>query len=127
MKTLLNPWFIAGCVIWAIVITTRKLGHPMPPLINGYVDDLFAVPVIANLSLWYMRKLVIRSDYYVLSAWKVVFIVIYLTLVFEIFLPFISKKYTGDWIDAGSYVVGGFFFYFVMNRPILSRKQKDQS
>lgn len=122
MKTLLNPWFIAGCVIWAIVITARKLGHPMPPLINGYVDDAFAVPVIANLSLWYMRKIVIRSDYYVLSAWKVAFIVIYLALVFEVFLPLISKKYTGDWIDAGLYVFGGFFFYFVMNRPLLSRK-----
>jgi hypothetical protein len=124
MKTLLNLWFIAGCVIWAIVITTRKLGHPMPPLINGYVDDAFGVPVIANLSLWYMRKVVIRSDHYVLSAWKVAFIVIYLTLVFEVFLPFISKRYTGDWIDATLYVFGGFFFYFVMNKPILNRKPK---
>jgi hypothetical protein len=124
MKTLLNPWFIAGCVIWAIVITARKLGHPMPLLVNDYIDDAFAVPVIANLSLWYMRKVVIRSDYYVLSFWKVAFIVIYLTLVFEVFLPFISKTYTHDWIDAGLYVFGGFFFYFVMNRPILSRKPK---
>ena len=124
MKTLLNPWFIAGCVIWAIVITTRKLGHPMPWLINNYIDDAFAVPVIANVSLWYMRKVVIGSDYYVLSAWKVSFIVIYLTLVFEVFLPLISKTYTGDWIDTGLYVFGGFFFYFVMNKPILSRKPK---
>jgi hypothetical protein len=124
MKTLLNPWFIAGCVIWAIVIPARKLGHPMPSLINGYLDDAFAVPVIANLSLWYMRKVVIGSDYYVLSGWKVAFIVIYLALVFEVFLPFVSKKYTGDWIDTGLYVFGGFFFYFVMNRPLVSRKPK---
>jgi hypothetical protein len=123
MKTLLNPWFIAGCVIWALVITARKLGHPMPPLFNNYIDDAFAVPVIANFSLWYMRKVVIGSEYYVLSAWKVAFIVIYLTLVFEVFLPFISKTYTGDWIDTGLYAFGGLFFYFVMNRP-LSKKRK---
>jgi hypothetical protein len=127
MKTLLNPWFVAGCVIWAIVITTRKLGHPLPPLVNGYVDDAFAVPVIANLSLWYMRTVVICSEYYVLSAWKVTFIVLYLTLVFELFLPAVSKAYTGDPIDAGLYVFGGLFFYFAMNKPILSRKAKDQS
>ena len=125
MKTLLNPWFIAGCVIWAIVITVRKLGHPAPPLINNYVDDAFAVPVIANLSLCYMRVFVIHSNYYVLSAWKVTFIVGYLAFVFEVFLPFISKSYTGDWIDAGLYVIGGFFFYFVMNKPLLNRKSSD--
>ncbi|HEX3383835.1 MAG TPA: hypothetical protein VHS53_01540, partial [Mucilaginibacter sp.] len=90
--------------------------------INGYVDDVFAVPVIANLSLCYMRVFVIGSNYYVLSAWKVVFIVIYLTLVFEVLLPLISKTYTSDWIDAGLYVFGGFFFYFVMNKPLFSRK-----
>ncbi|HWD87011.1 MAG TPA: hypothetical protein VG367_02720 [Mucilaginibacter sp.] len=122
MKTLLNPWFIAGCLIWVTVMITRKTGHPLPMFINGYVDDVFAVPVIANLSLCYMRVFVIGSNYYVLSAWKVVFIVIYLTLVFEVLLPLISKTYTSDWIDAGLYVFGGFFFYFVMNKPLFSRK-----
>src|SRR3569833_1249809 len=105
MKSLLNPWFIAGCVIWAIVITVRKLGHPAPPLINSYVDDAFAIPVIAYLSLCYMRVFVIGSNYYELSGWKVTFIVVYLTLVFEVFLPLISKSYTPDWIDAGLYVI----------------------
>jgi hypothetical protein len=103
---------------------TRKTGHPLLPVINGYVDDAFAIPVIANLSLCYMRGFVIRSNYYVLSGWKVAFIVIYLTIVFEVFLPAISKTYTSDWIDTSLYVVGGFFFYFVMNKPLLSRKQK---
>ncbi|MBS1532460.1 MAG: hypothetical protein JSU01_19310 [Bacteroidetes bacterium] len=125
MKTLLNPWFIVGCLIWTTVMITRKSGHPLPPLINGYVDDAFAIPVIANLSLCYMRAFVIHSNYYVLSAWKVTFIVIYLTFVFEIFLPLISKTYTMDWIDAALYVLGGLFFYFVMNRPLLNRKSSD--
>jgi hypothetical protein len=124
MKTLLNPWFIIGCVIWAIVIVMRKSGHPSPHLINGYVDDVFAVPIIANLSLCFMRVFVIYSNHYVLSARKVAFIVIYLTLVFEILLPLLSKTYTGDWIDAVLYVAGGILFYFVMDKPLLSRKHK---
>ncbi|MFB9841358.1 hypothetical protein [Mucilaginibacter ginsenosidivorans] len=123
MRTLLNPWFVAGCVIWVIVYSFRRLAHPVP-WINGYVDDFFAVPVIANLSLWFMRGAVIRSNYYVLSAWKVTFIVIYVSLVFEVLLPAFSKTYTGDWVDALLYAIGGVFFYFVMNKPALSKKPK---
>ena len=121
LKTLLNPWFITGCAIWAVVIISRKLGHPVP-IVNGYIDDAFAVPVIAGLSLWFMRVFIIKSDYYVLSRWKVVFIVIYVSLVFEVLLPLISKKYTADWIDVLLYSIGGFFFYWVMNKPLLIRR-----
>jgi len=123
MKTLLNPWFILGCLVWIIIFTSRKLGHPVY-LLNGYIDDAFAIPVIANLSLCFMRVAVIRSNYYVLSAGKVAFIVIYTSVVFEGFLPFISKKYTADWIDVLLYITGGVFFYFVMNKPLLSTKPK---
>jgi hypothetical protein len=103
-------------------MTTRKFHHPIP-VFNGYIDDAFAVPVIASLALCFQRVVIIRSDYYVLSAGKVTFIVVYLALVFEVFLPLISKKYTGDWIDAGLYVVGGLFFYWVMNKPIIPKKR----
>ena len=123
MRTLLNPWFIAGCVTWLFIYTFRRVGHPIP-WVNNYIDDFFAVPVIANLSLWFMRSAVIRSNYYVLSAWKVTFIVIYLSVVFEVLLPLASKTYTGDWIDALLYAAGGIFFYFIMNRPLLSGKRK---
>jgi hypothetical protein len=121
MKTLLNPWFILGCITWVIIYSSRKLGHPVP-LLNGYIDDFFAIPVIANIVLSYMRVMIIKSDYYVLSAWKVVFIVLYVSLMFEVLLPLYSKKYTGDWIDAVLYAIGGVFFYFVMNKPVASRK-----
>ena len=126
MRTLLNPWFILGCITWVIIYSTRKLGHPVPWL-NDYIDDFFAIPVIASIALCYMRVMVIRSYYYILSPWKVIFIVLYVSLVFEVLLPLISKKYTGDWIDALLYAVGGCFFYFMMNKPILSRKQKAKS
>jgi hypothetical protein len=118
MKTLLNPWFIAGCLTWAIVLTARKLGHPLPPYINGYINDAFAVPVIANLGLWFQRVIIIKSNYYGLAPCHVIFIVVYLILVFEIVLPYLSKTYTADWIDALLYIIGGIFFYKVMNKPL---------
>jgi hypothetical protein len=121
MKTLLNRWFITGCLIWIIVLAARKTGHPLP-LVNGYINDAFAIPVIANLGLWFQRVLIIKNNYYVLSPLHVFFIVAYVSVVFEGLLPLYSKTYTADWIDVLLYIAGGLFFYFVMNRPLFEQK-----
>ena len=118
MKTLLNPWFVVGCAGWLIVFTLRRSGHPLP-VVNGYIDDLFAIPVIANLGLWFQRILIIKNNYYVLSPWHIVFIVAYVAVVFEWLLPHFSKAYTGDWTDVLLYALGGLFFYWVMNKPVV--------
>jgi len=118
MKTLLNPWFIVCFVAWAVVIAARKTDHPIPYL-NGYTGDICCIPVIANLGLWFQRVFIIKNNYYVLSAGRVAFIVIYVSIVFEGLLPWFSKTYTADWIDVMLYALGGFFFYRVMNKPLL--------
>ncbi len=123
MKTLLNPWFILGCITWAIVISFRKMGHPLP-FVNGYLGDVFAIPVIANLALCFQRAITIKNNYYILGPWQVTFIVVYVSLVFEGLLPWLSKTYTADWVDVLLYGIGGLFFYWVMNRPIVTLKNK---
>ena len=123
MKTLRNKWFIGGCLVWLVVIILRRSGHPLPVL-NGYIDDLLAIPVIANLGLWFQRVFVIRNNYYVLSPWHVVFIVVYVSVLFELALPHYSNTYTGDWIDVVLYLVGGVFFYKLINRPIIAEKRQ---
>jgi hypothetical protein len=122
MKTLLNKWFLAGCLVWLVVFITRKLGHPLPLYINGYITDLFAIPVIASLALCVQRVVVIKSNYYSLSVWHVAFITAYVALVFEVLLPAYSKTYTGDWIDVVLYIIGGIFFYKVMNKPVMETR-----
>jgi len=122
MKTLYNGWFITGCITWLIVYSARRLGHPIPG-INGYIDDLIAIPVISNLGLWFQRQSVIRNNYYVLAPWQVAFIVLYVTIVFEALLPALSKTYTADWVDIILYIFGGLFFYKMMNRPLMKFKK----
>ena len=121
MKTLLNRWFIAGCTIWITVFITRKLDYPLP-FINSYIDDAFAIPVIANFGLWFQRVFIIKNNYYVLAPWHIIFIVVYVCLTFEGLLPFLSKTYTADWIDVLLYALGGIFFYYVMNKPLSSER-----
>ena len=122
MKTLYNGWFITGCLTWLVVYMARRFGHPLP-FINGYIDDLIAIPVIANLGLWFQRQFIIRNNYYVLAPSHVVFIIIYVTLLFEILLPGLSKTYTADWVDIILYIFGGLFFYKMMNKPIVEFKK----
>jgi len=119
MKTLLNKWFLASCFIWLVVIITRRTGHPLPSLINGYVDDLVAIPVIAALTLCFQRVFIFHNNHYVLAIGHVVFITAYVTLVFEVLLPLFSKRYTGDWADVVLYVLGAVFFYKVMNKAVM--------
>jgi len=123
MKTLLNKWFVSGCIMWVIVTIIRKSGHPLP-LLNGYINDVLAIPLIANLGLWFQRVFVIRNNYYVLSPWHVIFIVVYVSVLFELALPYYSKTYTGDWIDVILYLAGGIFFYLIINKPIIAEKRQ---
>ncbi len=89
-----------------------------PAYINGYLTDFAAGPVIATLGLCFMRVVVIRNNYYVLSPKQVAFVIIYLSLLFEGLLPLLSNKYTADWADIVLYASGGIFFYKVINKPL---------
>jgi hypothetical protein len=124
MKTLLNPWFIAGCIIWLVTTIFRKLHHPLP-YVNGYINDAVAVPVIGNLTLCFQRVVVIKNNFYTFLPRYVIFIVAYVSFVFEWLLPKFSTTYTGDWWDVLLYVIGGVFFYMMMNKPIVVERYSD--
>lgn len=118
MKTLLNPWFLVFCVLWAVFYLARVSHRPIL-FLHGHFTDLLAVPVIANLGLWFQRVLTYKRSTYVLKPGHVIFIVIYLSLVFEWFLPkYDPQKFTGDWLDVLLYIFGGIFFFRVMNKPL---------
>jgi hypothetical protein len=118
MKTLLNPWFLLGCITWLLVMGFRRSGHPLP-YVNGHLNDFIAIPVIATLGLWFQRIIIYKTSYYVLSPWHIVFIVVYVSIVFEALLPLLSRRYTADWIDVLLYVAGGLFFFKLMNKPLI--------
>jgi hypothetical protein len=121
MKTLLNRWFIAACLVWLTVTIFRRAHHPLP-YVNGYINDAMAIPVIANITLWFQRVVIVNSNHYTLSAKQVGFIVAYVSIVFEGLLPLLSKTYTGDWADVLLYCFGGLFFYRVMDKPVVEER-----
>jgi hypothetical protein len=121
MKTLLNPWFIVFCSIWAVLYFARITHHPVLYL-NGHLGDFLAVPVLANLGLCFQRIFIDKRSTYVLKPGHLVFIVLYLSIAFEWLLPkYHPETFTGDWTDTVLYVIGGVFFWLIINKPISAK------
>lgn len=118
MKTLFNPWFIVFCFIWGILYVARITHHPIF-FLNGHLGDFLAVPVLANLGLWFQRIFIVKRSTYILKATHVIFIVIYLSVAFEWLLPkYHPEIFTADWTDILLYIIGGVFFFRLMNKPL---------
>ncbi|MBK0382516.1 hypothetical protein I5M32_06030 [Pedobacter sp. SD-b] len=114
MKTLLNRWLMIFSLIWLIVFICTKQGLYFYWPIQFYLIDLLAVPIIAQLCLWWMRFILQKPDHQ-LSKWNILIIIIALIIVFEIYLPMKNPRYVGDFYDGVMYVLGGFFFLSMMN------------
>lgn len=117
MKTLSNYWFIAFCLVWLLIKTSRNFGLSIPGF-NNHLTDLLAIPVISNLALAFQRKFIEKSEIYCLKPGHILFIVAYTALVFEFILPRYSDNYIADILDVLMYVLGGLIFWSLMNRPV---------
>ena len=117
MKTLLNFYFIGFSLIWLTIYSSNLLSYQFYWLIQFYLLDLIAVPILAQIGLWWMRLIKGKCNE-LLSVWHIAFIVLSLSFVFEIYMPKHQTRYTADVWDIMMYFLGGLFFYFVMNKPI---------
>jgi uncharacterized membrane protein YjjB (DUF3815 family) len=116
MKTLTNFYFIGFSLIWLTIYTSNLFDYQFYWIIQFYLLDLIAVPILAQLGLWWMRIIKGKRDD-LLSIWHIAFIVLSLSFVFEIYMPKHQTRYTADVWDILMYFLGGLFFYFVMNKP----------
>ena len=81
--------------------------------LHRFIDDILAVPIIGTIILYFHRRF--RDESYTLPLSHIVTIVVALTLVFEIVLPFFSNQYTRDLIDVAAYTIGAAFFHLEIN------------
>lgn len=96
---------LMGVLCWALIHITRHYHHPIP-ILNDYLTDVLAVPVIAQICLWITRRFIVRDAAYVYPRWYFLFIAAYLSIVFEVIMPHLSPAYTADIGDVGAYFVG---------------------
>lgn len=91
----------------------------IPQIYRYYLPDLLAIPVLIVLTR-FLLFLLSNSGFYKLlqplTFGFIAFISLFVALIFELILPYLSDSYTADKLDVLMYVFGGIIFYFTLNK-----------
>ncbi len=118
MSVIKNPFFYIPALLFLANQILEKAFTVFLPIVHGYFDDIFAIPVILGITLHIYRLIHPRKDNFSFTKTQIFVAVIYVSVVFEWFLPKFSNTYISDLLDVACYVLGGFYFYFLINTPI---------
>ncbi|MGK7391128.1 MAG: hypothetical protein ACNS60_12285 [Candidatus Cyclobacteriaceae bacterium M2_1C_046] len=115
MNPLKSPVFIICCLLFiAHQVFQLFLNWPLP-LIDSFLDNLLAMPVILTLLLAERKYLFKWKDYYRLTSLEVIIATLFIAFISEIVFPAFSDDFTGDWWDLLFLAMGGLIFYFTIN------------
>jgi len=66
-----------------------------------------------------MRIFINRTNRYLLSVGQILFVVVYVSVILGLVLPYFSTQYSYHLTDMLLYALGGFFFYKKMNKMVV--------
>lgn len=120
MSVLRNPWWWAAVLIFAAhQLMQRGMGMDLGPL-DSYLDPFLAAPIL--LGFWlFERQLVFKVPE--LSWFETVVATLVLAVIFEEVFPRYEEGFRRDIIDYLFYGLGGVYFYFLINRGIVSHSR----
>ena len=117
MHPLKNYYFITGCLLYLFVQLCRTLSIKFPILINSYLTDLLFIPLLLFFTIWLLR--IIKRDKKIkLSVFKLIFTWLFISIVFEYYLPQKNSIYTADIVDVFMYFFGTVSFYFLQKKRL---------
>ncbi|WP_035564084.1 hypothetical protein [Hymenobacter sp. IS2118] len=112
-----HPLFVGAGLLYLVFQLNRQvLRWPLPAVLTSYLADALAMPIMLSLALAAHRRVVARSrtfvlpDAWLLSAWA------YVSVFFEVVLPYFSATAVGDPFDAVAYAVGTLAFRYWLNQ-----------
>ncbi len=110
-------WFLGFMIVYFITRYFRSF-EATPDFFKYYFTDLLFIPTVSTFALIFVR-LFKRDNTLTISIWLVGFLVIWMCIYFEWYLPTYKSHvhpYTSDWVDVLMYVLGGFWFLWVQSR-----------
>ncbi len=116
MTVFKNPFFFIPVLIFTINQVLERYFELFIPIIHSYLDDLLAIPVILGITLQIYRKIHPQKDAFSFTKKQILVAVIYVSIVFELILPYFSSTYTSDIYDAVCYTLGAIYFFFLINQ-----------
>ena len=124
MKILYSPVFIICCILFVAHQATQQFFRISIPLVDNHLDNLLAPPILFTLLVAERRIIFKRGADYTLDQTEVILATLFLIVVSEWLFPFLSDNFTSDWMDVLVYVMGGFLFYYTINKRHKPRKTK---
>lgn len=99
MKPFQSPLFIISCVLFVVHQVVQKGFDIHHSLIDSYLDNLVAMPIILTLlqveRAWLFRKGVT----YRLPVTDILLATLYVSIISEYVFPLFSRHFTFDWVD----------------------------
>ncbi|MEM8527166.1 MAG: hypothetical protein AAGG68_21175 [Bacteroidota bacterium] len=92
----------------------QKMLHFSIPFLDSYYDP-FAAAVLGLFALRMERKYLWKKKRIKFKWYEVMTIVMVLALISEQLFPYLSNAFTRDWWDYFAFVLGGIYFYFLLN------------
>jgi len=115
MKSLKTAFFIC-CLLFAILQSFYFLDQPVPKLIKFYLADFLCMPIVLSICLFAVQYL--KKDKSLrLNLLTVLSVFVMYAIYFEVILPPLHWRYTGDIIDVLLYFIGSGLFYLLQKLP----------
>lgn len=118
MKILKNKYYLFALCIYIILAYAKMNGIHFHKLTDSYLADLLCIPLLLYTSLL-VHRYIRRDNTINYNKYMIAFVVIYVSIVFEYFLPKYSTKYTADILDVIMYSIGGIFYAYVIPKETL--------
>lgn len=97
-------------VVYLAVLGLQTMEWRLPIWVSNYAEDLLCIPLLLSLTLLTVRYW--KYNYrFQLSKVMLIFIVGYVSWVFEWILPKLSSHFTADPYDVLCYCIGALFFF----------------
>jgi hypothetical protein len=106
-----KSYIIIATALYAIHLLCKFNNISVPVWFSSYFADFLCMPLLLSYTLILIRKIK-KLPEFVLSWQMIVFATVYVSVVFEVVLPYFSLRFRGDWVDVGMYILGGIVYYW---------------
>ncbi len=114
-----SPVFIICCILFVLHQVLQKAMGITLPLIDPYLDNLLAMPIILSFLLLEKQFLFRKGRNYRLSPLETIMATLFISFISEWLFPLLSDEFTSDWKDVALFAAGAFIFFFTINRKPL--------
>lgn len=116
MKILYHPVFVVSCVLFVLHQLIQNTVNYSVPLLDDYLDNLLAVPILLTLVVAERRLLFRRGADYRMDGLEVTLGTLVIALAGDLLFPALSDRFKFDYVDFAVYAAGGVVFYWTINR-----------